>query len=87
VNRRVLRSFAVYSGSRLGLFAGVLVLLLLVGLRGILVPVIAFVVSGLVSYMVLNRQRTAFGAALEESITRRRAQTDQERDDHEDEQA
>jgi uncharacterized protein DUF4229 len=88
--RSLVRAFAVYSGSRLGLFVFTLGLLLLIGLRGFLVPVIAFLVSGVVSYMVLRRQRIEFGAAVERSVAARRDQVGADLDspdfDSEDEQ-
>jgi hypothetical protein len=73
VNRSAARAFAIYSGSRLLVFVGVLALLLAVGLRGFLLFVLAFLVSGVVSVLLLRRQRAAFAVTLEESVAGRRA--------------
>jgi hypothetical protein len=78
-SRPALRAFAVYTGARLGLFVAVFTVLVLVGLGGFLVLAGAFLVSGLLSYLLLGRQRIAFGRVVEESVAnraerRRRAQ-------------
>jgi uncharacterized membrane protein len=67
------RSFLVYTGSRVGLFVGVLALFFGIGVRGLIVVLIALVLSGVVSYFLLDRQRTAFAQALEARVERRRA--------------
>jgi uncharacterized membrane protein YqgA involved in biofilm formation len=66
------RSTLVYSGSRVGVFAVLLGLLYVVGVRGVIVVLIALVLSGVLSYFLLDRQRSAFAAALEERVKRRR---------------
>jgi Protein of unknown function (DUF4229) len=65
--------FAIYTGSRIALFAVVLAALLLIGLRGFIVLVAALAISGIASFVLLGRQRTAFGAAVEAGVERRRA--------------
>lgn len=67
------RSFLLYSGSRVGLFAVVLGLFYGIGVRGLIVVLIALVLSGVLSYFLLDRQRTAFARALEARVERRRA--------------
>jgi uncharacterized membrane protein len=74
------KEFVIYTALRLGLFLASLVVvvgvwMLLADTVPILWPVvIAFVVSGLASYFLLNRQREAFARRVE-----RRAERMQER--------
>ena len=72
-SRPALRAFVVYTGGRLLLFALVLGVALLLGFGGFVVVIGAFLVSGAVSYLLLGRQRTAFGRVIEESRARRAA--------------
>lgn len=44
-----------------------------VGVRGLIVIFVALVLSGILSYFLLDRQRTAFATALEARVERRRA--------------
>jgi uncharacterized membrane protein len=67
------RSFLVYTGSLVGVFAVLLGLLYGIGVRGLVVVFIALVLSGVMSYFVLDKQRTAFAAAVEARVERRRA--------------
>lgn len=64
---------AVYNGARLGLFVGCLVLGYVAGLRGLLLLAAALLVSGVLSYFLLARQRIAMGMAMEQVIRERRA--------------
>lgn len=66
------RPFLVYTGSRIGVFAVLLGLLYGVGVRGLIVVLIAVVMSGILSYFLLDRQRAAFAAAVEARVQRRR---------------
>lgn len=66
------RAFLVYTGARLGLFAVVFVILVGVGLGGVLSVAAAFVASGLLSYVLLDRQRRAFALRLEQRRSQRR---------------
>jgi uncharacterized membrane protein len=74
------KEFVIYTGLRLGLFVASLVVvvgvwMLLADTVPILWPVvISFVVSGVASYFLLNRQREAFARRVE-----RRAERMQER--------
>jgi hypothetical protein len=70
---RFWRSFLIYSGSRLGLFAGVAGLFYGIGVRGPIVLLIAIALSGGLSYFLLNGQRTALALAVEARIERRRS--------------
>lgn len=64
----------IYSLLRLALFGAALALLLLVGARGWLVPLVAAVVAFGVSYVLFARQRDAAGAWMaQRSDGRRRA--------------
>jgi hypothetical protein len=64
---------ARYTLARFGIFIVTGGFLLLVGVRGLLVPLIALIISGLLSYTLLSKQRDAVSIALNESIARRRA--------------
>ncbi len=65
-----------YALLRVSMLVSVGVILYAAGLRGLLLVVLAFLVSGLVSYFVLMRQRDAAAANLERQVrgwgTRRR---------------
>ncbi|WP_248962240.1 DUF4229 domain-containing protein [Sphaerisporangium perillae] len=53
-----MRSFLVYTASRLGLFAVTLGVLYLIGLHNVFwLLVISFVISGIASYVLLSKQR------------------------------
>jgi uncharacterized membrane protein len=67
------RSFLVYTASRVGVFAVLLGLLFGIGVRGVIVILIALVLSGVLSYFLLDRQRSAFAIALQERVERRQA--------------
>lgn len=83
-------SVAVYTAMRVGLFLGVWLLLqLLTPIRGLWAAVVAIVVSGLISLVVLNRQRTAMGSVVGGFFGRINARIDaaSQAEDHWDEQA
>ena len=54
----------VYTTARVTLFAVALFVLGLLGLRGLLLLVVAVLASGLLSYVLLSRQRDAMSAAV-----------------------
>jgi hypothetical protein len=60
-----MRQFWTYTLARLGLVAVAAGLLWLAGLRGALLIVLAFVVSGVVSFFLLGRQRGAFAERVD----------------------
>lgn len=62
----------VYTAARFGLFAGCLVLGWLAGLGGAVLLIAALLVSGLLSWFVLRRQRIAMGAAVDRGLGRAR---------------
>ncbi len=83
-------SVAVYTAMRVGLFVGVWLLLqLLTPIRGLWAAVIAIVASGLISLVVLNRQRTAMGSVVGGFFGRINARIDaaSQAEDHWEEQA
>jgi Protein of unknown function (DUF4229) len=56
--------FVVYTSARLVLFILVATVLALLGMQGILLLMVALVVSGLLSYVLLSRLRDAVSAAV-----------------------
>jgi Mn2+/Fe2+ NRAMP family transporter len=59
-----MRPAFAYSLARLGLFLAALLLLYLVGARGLLLVAVALLVSGIISFVVLSRQRDAMSSSL-----------------------
>ena len=68
-----MRAFVIYTGLRLLLFAVVLVLLWLVGARGLLLLALAVLISGIASVVLLSPQRDALSSSL---VTRWRSIND-----------
>jgi len=66
------RAFLIYNAWRLGLFAACALLLALAGLHGFLLLVAALLVSGVLSYFLLDRQRRALAEALGHAVDRSR---------------
>jgi hypothetical protein len=54
----------VYTASRLAVFVVVAAVLALLGMRGVLLLLVAVVVSGLLSFVLLSRQRDAMSQAV-----------------------
>ena len=67
----------VYTTSRILLFAVVLGLLYVVGARGLLLVGLAVLVSGIVSFIVLSRQRDAMAGAITSRISNFRERLDE----------
>lgn len=65
-----------YSMSRILIFVAVAGVLWLVHVRGLWLLVIALVVSGLASFVLLSRQRDAVSIAVTQSAARRRAKAE-----------
>src|SRR5579875_1082666 len=59
-----MRSTLAYTAARLLLFVVVLVLLRLAGIGGLLLFAFALLISGLLSFVLLSRQRDAMSGAL-----------------------
>lgn len=62
----------MYNAARVGLFVICLVLGAVAGLRGIALLVVALLVSGVLSYFLLGRQRVAMGEAVAGAVQRSR---------------
>jgi hypothetical protein len=67
----------VYTISRILLFAVVLGLLYVVGARGLLLIGLAVLISGIVSFIVLSRQRDAMSGAITSRISNFRERLDE----------
>jgi hypothetical protein len=63
-----MRIFA-YTASRVTLFVVVLLLLDLAGARGLLLIALALLISGLLSYVLLSRQRDAMAGSLSQRLS------------------
>jgi Mn2+/Fe2+ NRAMP family transporter len=63
-----MRPTLAYTGLRLLLFIAALLLVYLLGGRGFLLIALALVISGIVSFVVLWRQRDAMSGALVRSV-------------------
>jgi hypothetical protein len=59
-----MRATFAYASARILLLVVSVVLLYLVGARGLLLLVLAFVISGIASFVLLSRQRDRISAAL-----------------------
>jgi len=66
------RAFLIYNGWRAALFVGCAVLLALAGLRGFVLLIAALLVSGVLSYFLLDRQRRALAEAVGAVVDRGR---------------
>ncbi len=69
------RAFATYSLLRLALFLAAAILLWLVHVKGALLVVLALVISGLASYVMLAPQRAAMSVYVSTAAQRRRARS------------
>lgn len=74
--RRDGRAIVVYTAARAGLLIVCLVLGWVAGLSGALLLIVALLVSGLLSWFLLQRQRLAVGGAVERRISRARERID-----------
>jgi Mn2+/Fe2+ NRAMP family transporter len=68
-----MRTTLAYTSARIGLLLVSLVLLYLAGARGLLLFALAFLVSGIASFVLLSRQRDAMSGALMQRIAGGRA--------------
>jgi hypothetical protein len=59
-----MRTAFAYTSARILLFCGATGLLYLIGARGLLLLALALLVSGIVSYVLLSKQRDAMSGAL-----------------------
>ena len=67
-----MRATLAYSSARILLLVVAMVLLYLAGARGLLLLALAFVVSGILSFVLLSRQRDVMSGALMARLRRRR---------------
>lgn len=67
----------VYTAARAGLLLICLVLGWVAGLSGAFLLVVALLVSGLISWFVLQRQRIAMGGVVERRVNRLRSRIDE----------
>ncbi len=59
-----MRSVIVYTAARIVLFAATAAILFLIGLTGLLNLALAVLISGIVSYVLLSKQRDAVSIAV-----------------------
>jgi hypothetical protein len=71
-----MRATLYYTVLRLGLFALVLLLLYAAGARSLLLLGGAILISGVISYLVLTRQRTAMAGAIGKRVSNFRERLD-----------
>jgi hypothetical protein len=71
-----MRATLFYTVLRLGLFAVVLLLLYAAGARSLLLLGGAILISGVISYFVLTRQRTAMAGAIGKRVSNFRERLD-----------
>ena len=67
-----MRSVIVYTLARLALFAATAGVLYIVGARGMLLLALAILISGIVSFVLLSRQRDALSASVTDRAARMR---------------
>jgi hypothetical protein len=72
-----MRATFSYTMLRLALFAAVLGLLYLAGLGGVLLIALAALISGVLSYLVLSRQREAMSGAVVSRLHNFRSRLDE----------
>lgn len=68
-----MRPALAYTSARIGLFVTALVLLYLAGARGLLLIGLALLASGIISLVVLSRQRDAMSSSLSARLRGARA--------------
>ena len=68
-----MRTTLAYTSARIMLLVVSFVLLYLAGARGLLLLALAFVVSGIASFVLLSRQRDAMSGALMARLKNRRS--------------
>ena len=68
-----MRATLAYTSARIVLLLVSAILLYLAGARGLLLLVLAFMVSGIVSFVLLSRQRDVMSGALMARLKNRRA--------------
>ncbi|HEV7930980.1 MAG TPA: DUF4229 domain-containing protein [Actinomadura sp.] len=74
-----MRSVLLYSAARLLLFVVTAGLLFLLGARGLLLVALAILISGLISVVLLARQRDAMSSAVASGVRTRRRRFEEAR--------
>jgi Mn2+/Fe2+ NRAMP family transporter len=59
-----MRAAVTYTSARILLFVAALALMYLIGARGLLLLALALVASGIISFVVLSRQRDAMSSSM-----------------------
>ncbi len=72
-----MRATLTYTAARIGLFAAAAGLLYLAGARQFLLIMLALLVSGIASYVLLSRQREAMGGAWSTRLRSLRTRLDE----------
>jgi hypothetical protein len=72
-----MRATFAYTAARILIFAALFGLLYLIGARGLLLVGLALVISGIVSFVVLSRQRDAMSGAIASRIGNFRERLDE----------
>jgi len=70
------RAVVTYTAARLGLFVGCLIVGWFAGLGGATLLIAALLVSGVLSWFLLRRQRIAMGSVVERRVTRMQSRID-----------
>jgi Protein of unknown function (DUF4229) len=70
-----MRTTLAYTSARILLLVVAMILLYLVGARGLLLLALAFVVSGIASFVLLSRQRDVMSGALTARLKNGRTRT------------
>lgn len=70
-----MRATLAYTSARILLFVVSMILLYLIGVRGLLLLPLALVVSGIASFVLLSRQRDLMSGALVGRLRNRRQRT------------
>lgn len=65
-----MRAFLIYNAARLGLFLVALGVLWMVGVGGLMLWALAFVISGIASYVLLSALRDKLSASVEGRVNR-----------------
>lgn len=65
-----MRAVLIYSLSRLALFAATVGVLFLTGARGFLLLALSILISGVISFVLLSRQRDAVSSSVTERASR-----------------
>lgn len=74
-----MRPLIFYSVGRVGIFVAVAAISYLAGLRGLVLVLVAIVVSVPLSYVVLRRQRDALSGVVQRRVEARRERRDEVR--------